>query len=194
VEPAISTVAASPNAPKNPLTEAVVQAEEDVADAPRADPPFPLAHHHRVLVLELVLEDLVDGAAERPALVAAPDGEVLAHAVDLDRLEDEVDRRRAEEAAHADQEGELQAAAEVELRRGQVEEVLPELDVPCLDRDQLVERPPEVAARGVAQRRVQREVEHLVEDEPARELRVGRHQLPGTGSTMCRPVLARSTR
>ena len=126
-------------------------------------------------MLELVLEHLADRAAERPVGVAAPDGEVLAHAVDLDGFEDEMDGRRAEEPAGADDDRELQPAPGVESRKLEAEEALPERDVTRLDRDELVERPDEVAARDVAERGVEREIEQLVEDEPPGELRVRGH-------------------
>ena len=63
VIPAMSTVVAFPKAREEAadraqdLHQAVVEAEEDVADALGAEPPLSSPDHEGVLVLELVLED-----------------------------------------------------------------------------------------------------------------------------------------
>jgi hypothetical protein len=91
-------------------------------------------------VPELVFQDSAHGGAERAVPVTAPDAQVLAHAVDLDRLQHDVDCSPAEEAAHGDESRELPPARQVERREVlQAEELLPERDVPHLDDDHLVE-------------------------------------------------------
>ena len=85
--------------------------------------------HDLVFVAELVVEDVAHGGAERPAPVGIPDGEILADAVDLDRLQDDLDAERAEDARDQDQEPKLQPPAEVESAPAHVEEILPEGEV-----------------------------------------------------------------
>src|SRR5262245_10698310 len=73
----------------------------------------------------------------------------------------------AEETTEENQEAQLQAAPPVQPLHVAPEELLPEGEVPGLDGDQLIEHPLEIAAGGAAQRLVEREVEELVEHEPA---------------------------
>src|SRR5262249_56382646 len=98
----------------------------------------------------------------------------------LDRVEREVDRRAAQQAAEEPEQLELRAPPPVECGDPDVEEVLPEGDVAGLDPDQLVERLGEPPARDAAQRAVEGEVEELVEDQARAELRVsgGRRRHP----------------
>jgi len=58
-------------------------------------------------VLELVLENAAHGRSTRPGAIGTPDFEILPHAVDLDRLQNEMDGRSAEEAACQDEKLEL---------------------------------------------------------------------------------------
>src|SRR5437763_1778690 len=142
-------------------------------------PNAPLGGDHHVLVLELVLQHLPHGGAQRRVAVALPDVEVLLDAVDLDRLEHHVDGRRAEEAAHGDDERELETAPRVERRDVlETEELLPEGDVARLDRDEGIEDRLHARRRDLAQRAIEGEVEDLVEDEAAPEPCVGRHRIP----------------
>src|SRR3989442_2558274 len=162
------------------LDEAVVEPEEEVADHLGVDAPLAaVGGDHHVLVLELVLEHLAHGGAQRGVAVALPDVEVLLDAVDLDRLEHHVDGRRAEEAAHGDDERELETASRVERRDVlETEERLPEGDMARLDRDERVEDRPHARRRDLAQRAVEGEIEDLVEDETAAEPHV---DAPGRG-------------
>jgi hypothetical protein len=131
-------------------------------------------------VLELVLQHLAHGGAEWAVAVALPDVEVLLDAVDLDRLEHDVDRRRAEDPARGDDDREPQAAAEVQARDVlETEELLPERDVARLDGNQRLEHAAQAGRRDGVQRAVERQVEDLVEDEAASEPRIdrrGRHR------------------
>src|SRR3989449_3073022 len=88
-------------------------------------------------------------------------------------MPEKVDGRRTEEAAHGQDERELEPPSEVESAELQAEERLPERVVPRLDGDQLVEDATQVAGRDVAEGAVERQIEQLVEHEPPGELRVG---------------------
>jgi cyanate lyase len=122
-------------------------------------------------VLELVLEDAAHGPPEGVILEALPDAQVLADTVDLDRLQDHVDRARAEEAADRLDHAQLEAAAEIQGRELlEREEALPVGDVLRLDDDQLVQDVPQRPLRHVPESAVEGEVEDLVEHELAAEV------------------------
>jgi hypothetical protein len=88
-----------------------------------------------------------------------------------------MDRRRAEEPTEEDDEAELQPPREVKALDVQVEEVLPEGEVPRFDRDQPVQDRPQLTARDLAQGLIERQVEQLVEHQPRRKLPVDRCRL-----------------
>jgi hypothetical protein len=69
---------------------------------------------------------------------------------------------------------ELQAAAPVEPREVELEEVLPEGVVARLDRDQLLEDRALIGGGHPVERPVEGEIEQLVEDEAAAQSGVGR--------------------
>jgi len=120
-------------------------------------------------VLEFVLQDVADGRAQRAVAVLAPHVEILAHAVDLDRLEHEMDDRRAEDAAREVDQRELQSSPRIETIDVELEEAFPECEVARLARNELVEDGAELALRVPAQRLVERQVEQLVEHQPPRQ-------------------------
>jgi hypothetical protein len=90
-------------------------------------------------VLELILEDAANRRPEGSVGVDTPHAQVLPHPVDLDCLQDEVHRRRPEQSAGGDEHGEPEPAAPVEPGQAETEEVLPEREVPGLDRNQSVQ-------------------------------------------------------
>ena len=90
-------------------------------------------------MLELVLENAPHDRSTRPVAVRAPDFEILPHAVDFDRFQNEMDGRAAEEAAGQDDELELQPSSEIQALDAQTEEVLPEGEMARFDGDQPVE-------------------------------------------------------
>jgi hypothetical protein len=80
-----------------------------------------------------------------------------------------VDGRAAEDAAQGDEQRELDAASDAERRDLDPEEVLPELGVALLDRNQLLEGDAEIGLREPEQGAVERQIEQLVEDDALRE-------------------------
>jgi hypothetical protein len=121
------------------LHQPVIESEKDAANGLRVHAALDGLADDHVLVAELVLEDLADGATERVILVRLPHREVLADAVDLDGFQNEVDRAVAEETADEDEESELEAASPIERLHVAAEELFPEGEVPGLDGDQLAE-------------------------------------------------------
>src|SRR5262249_48440812 len=111
--------------------------------------------------------------AERAVTVTLPDVEVLLDTVDLDGFEHDVDRRRAKASTRERDQRQPESPRDVET--GQVlepEELLPEGDVPRLDRNQRLERAAQPRRSKGVQRAVERKVEDLVENEAAAEPRV----------------------
>jgi hypothetical protein len=79
----------------------------------------------------------------------------------------------AEDPGDGRQQPELHAPGQVEPRQPEVEEVLPELEVPRLDPDQLLEHRPERTRAHVPEGLIERQVEQLVQDQPPRQPGVG---------------------
>lgn len=151
------------------LDQAVVQPEQEVPDPLRVDLALGQAGHHLVLVLEFVLEDLPDRPAQGPLFVGLPHREILSHPVDLDGLQHQMHRPRAEDPADPDEEPELETAPQIEGADFDSEELLPEGEMLRLNPDQLVQNPAEVSRRNVPERLVEGQVEELIQDEPQRQ-------------------------
>src|SRR6059036_1920531 len=179
VKPAVTTATELLKAAKNPLTAPRISTSPSlrprkrlrtISGLMRGSPPSAVTTMSSCLNSS---SSTSRTAAPSVVSVALPDVEVLLDAVDLDRLEHHVDGGRAEEAAHGDDERELETASRVERRDVlETEELLPEGDVARLDRDERVEDRPHARRRDLAQRAVEREVEDLVEDETAAEPRI----------------------
>ena len=92
-------------------------------------------------MLELVVQHLAHRRAEGAVTVPLPHLEVLPDAVDLDRLEDDMDGGGPEESTRQDDDGQPQASARVQPRDVlEPEEFLPERDVPGLDGNEGLQR------------------------------------------------------
>src|SRR5262249_61944029 len=119
-----------------------------------------------------------------------PHVEVLLDAVDLDRLEHDVDRGRAEEPARRDDESQAEPAPDVQAGEMlEPEELLPEGDVAGLVRDQGLEHRVQARRGNRQERPVEREVEDLVENEAPSELgvRVTRRRGPSVPAAFSSP-------
>src|SRR5207249_9088569 len=80
------------------LNQPIVEAEKNVADPLGVDLPLGELRDHFVFVTKLVVEHFTHRRTERSVAVRVPNGEVLANPVDLDRLEDDLDAERSENA------------------------------------------------------------------------------------------------
>ena len=148
------------------LNESIVEAQKDRADALGVDAALLGTGDERVLVLELVREDLSHGRAERLVFVLLPDDQILAHAVDLDGFENQVNAGGPEEPADADQDDQFDASPKVEaIEAGKPEELLPEPEVPRLNGDECCEDLAEFPLGASAQSPIEGQVEELVQDE-----------------------------
>ena len=66
------------------LHQAVIEAQEDIADLFRIDLPLGQFRHEHILMFELVLQNTLERFAQRLVMVGFPEGEVLSDPVDLD--------------------------------------------------------------------------------------------------------------
>ena len=81
------------------LDQAIIQSEENVSHARRIEFSLRIPGHDLILVLELVLEDVPNRGTKWAIAVGAPDPQILAHTVDLYRLQHEMNRGLAEKPA-----------------------------------------------------------------------------------------------